>query len=338
MRTQQKRKSFAGQLAMAAVALMAAAVPARASVALLMEEPFGGFGKYNPTGHAAVYLNHLCAESPTQLRPCHAGEYGVVISRYHKVDGKDWLAVPLVSYLYAVDDFKDIPQTATEQTEIALRAKAWRAHLQFLAPGKDGEPPKGEWIQLVGASYDRTIHGFQIETTEEQDARFMAIFNDRRNVGHFNLFFHNCADFSRVVLDTYFPHALHRNFIGDLGMTTPRQDARSLVAYGRKHPELKMTTFIIPQVPGTVPRSIPIDGVSGAVVKDKKYIIPLAILTPEFAGAMVVDYLAEGREKLPKTAPMFEVGDEENGVKTPIVLPGEAPAAKPAEEKKTSTS
>lgn len=44
---------------------------ARADAALLMEEPYGTFGAINPTGHAAVYLNHICAESPTQLRPCH---------------------------------------------------------------------------------------------------------------------------------------------------------------------------------------------------------------------------------------------------------------------------
>ena len=61
------------------------------------------------------------------------------------------------------------------------------------------------------------IHGFQVTSTEEQDARFIAIFNDRRNKGHFNMFFHNCADFSRVVLDIYLPHAIHRSIVADLG-------------------------------------------------------------------------------------------------------------------------
>ncbi len=65
------------------------ATAAHASVALLMEEPYGTLGAVNPTGHAAIYLNHICADSPVVLRPCHEGEYGVVISRYHKVDGLD---------------------------------------------------------------------------------------------------------------------------------------------------------------------------------------------------------------------------------------------------------
>src|ERR1700760_2494788 len=88
---------------------MGAATLAQASVALLMEEPYGEFGAMNPTGHAAVYFNHICAETPPLLRPCHNAEYGVVISRYHKIDGYDWLAIPLVGYLYAVDSPNDIP-------------------------------------------------------------------------------------------------------------------------------------------------------------------------------------------------------------------------------------
>src|ERR1700733_1856097 len=67
--------------------LLALPLSARASVALLMEEPYGEFGPFNPTGHAAVYLNHICAQSPTELRPCRPGEFGAVISRYHKIDG-----------------------------------------------------------------------------------------------------------------------------------------------------------------------------------------------------------------------------------------------------------
>ena len=95
--------------AVSRVCFCLSAGPAHAAVALLMEEPYGAFGAMNPTGHAAIYLNHICADSPTSLRACHEGEYGVVISRYHKVDGYDWIAVPLVGYLYAVDNVSDIP-------------------------------------------------------------------------------------------------------------------------------------------------------------------------------------------------------------------------------------
>jgi hypothetical protein len=312
----------------------AAATYAHASVALLMEEPYGDFGAVNPTGHAAVYFNHICADSPTVLRPCHDGEYGVVISRYHKIDGYDWLAIPLVPYLYAVDSLADVPQTVDKEQVAALRDAYRKQHLLDLAPNnRQGGSPKGEWTELVGSSYDRTIHGFQVDSTPAQDQRFITTYNDRRNVGHFNLLFHNCADFSRVVLDIYLPHAIHRNFIADVGLMTPKQVARSLVSYGKKHPELEMTAFVIPQVPGSIHRSHPVDGVAESLVKSKKYLLPMVFLAPEVTGGVAVAYLVDGRMKLPKSTPVFDIGDEEMTTAPPDnrkVLPvPPPPAAKP---------
>src|SRR5258705_2323271 len=93
--------------ALAVVMLAGCGLRARADAALLMEEPYAEFGAFNPTGHAAIYLNHVCAESPTRLRPCRAGEPGAVISRYPKIDRYDWLAIPRGPYLYAVERVQD---------------------------------------------------------------------------------------------------------------------------------------------------------------------------------------------------------------------------------------
>jgi hypothetical protein len=285
-------------------------VQAHAAVAFLMEEPFGAFGAFNPTGHSAVYLNHICAASPTELRMCQPGEFGVVISRYHKIHGYDWIAIPLIPYLYSVDTAAEVPDSVDKVQVAALRDAYRRQNLLDLAPdGRHGKTPGGEWTQLVGSSYDRTIHGFQIDSTTEQDERFIAIFNDKHNVGHFNLFFHNCADFSRNVLGLYLPGAIHRNFIADIGLTTPKQVARSLLKYGKNHPEIGMSAFVIPQVAGTMPRSHAVDGVAESLVKSKKYILPIAILSPAIAGGAVVAYLARGRMELPKDPAVFNVDD-----------------------------
>jgi hypothetical protein len=280
---------------------------ARADAALLMEEPYAEFGAFNPTGHAAIYLNHVCAESPTRLRPCRPGEPGAVISRYHKIDGYDWLAIPLVPYLYAVERVEDVPVTADAELEASLRDRYRRNHLMAYAPDvtegkRAGEAPEGEWTQLIGASYDRRIYGFQIQTTPEEDEMFMNKYNDRPNEGHFNLLFHNCADFSRTLLNVYYPHGIHRNYFVDLGITTPKQVARSLTKYADRHPELTFSTFMIPQVPGSIKRSHPIDGVMESVVKSKKYVLPLAVINPEVTAGLVVAYLTDGRFKAPKDA------------------------------------
>ena len=320
-------------VAAALLALCAAAVPARASISFLMEEPYGEFGAFNPTGHAAIYLNHVCAASPTQLRPCEPGELGVVISRYHRIDGDDWIAMPLIPYLYSVDNVVDVPASVTREDVVRIRDAYWKEHLMSLAPpDANGNPPKGDWTQLVGACFDRRIHGFQMDTTPEQDAHLIAYFSDRSNKSHFNLFFHNCADFSKGVLDIYFPHSIHRNFIADAGITTPKQVARSLVSYGKHHPELQMNAFVIDQVPGTVKRSHSVDGVAESLVKSKKYIIPLVVLQPEVAGGVVVGYLVDGRLSLPKDVRVFNAGDfarEGADDANPIQTIARDPAPKP---------
>jgi hypothetical protein len=342
-----------------AVAILATGgVKARADAALLMEEPYGEFGAFNPTGHAAIYLNHICAESPTRLRPCHPGEPGAVISRYHKIDGYDWLAIPLVPYLYAVERVEDVPATADAALEAHLRDVYRRNHLEEFAPDvekgkKTGDAPGGEWTQLIGASYDRRIYGFQVQTTADEDEHFMNKFNDSRNDGHFNLLFHNCADFSRTLLNVYYPHGVHRNFFSDLGITTPKQVARSLTDYAKKHPDLEFSTFMIPQVPGSIHRSHPIDGVLEAVVKSKKYVVPLAVLSPEVTAGFVVAYLTDGRFKTPKNPTVEMVPGEtatgttdtasekpatdavestpaEPGTRRPLTSPTVAPAVAPA--------
>jgi len=79
-----------GRICGALIVLIAACIPrAGASATLLLEEPYGHLGFFTATGHAAVYLSGVCAESPVELRPCAPGETGVVISRYDGDDGRD---------------------------------------------------------------------------------------------------------------------------------------------------------------------------------------------------------------------------------------------------------
>jgi len=285
------------------VFLLAAGVRLYAAMTLFVEEPFGTFGALNPTGHAAIYLNHVCAETPTILRHCLPGEAGAVISRYHHVAGYDWVAVPLIPYLYAVDRPDKVPGWADRETVASLRDAYRREHLrQFIPDGPDGDTPPGEWTQLIGASYDRRIYGLEIDTTDAQDERLIDELNSQPNRAHFNLFFHNCADFSRKLIDSDYPKAVRRSFSADLGMTTPKQIAKSLVKYGRHHPDVQLTIFSIPQVPGETPRSHRIRGVCESLVRSKKYAIPLAVLHPWIAGTVVVGYLGGGRLNLTRDA------------------------------------
>ena len=301
---------------------------ARADAVLLLEEPYGSFGSFNPTGHAAVYLTGVCAASPTQLRRCEAGESGVVISRYHKIAGYDWLAIPLLPYLYAVQSPEEIPKSVDAQKVAALRDSYRRAHLSELAPDNaHGGAPVGEWTQLVGSAYDRKIYGFQIETTTKQDEALIEQFNRRKNKSHFDLFDSNCADFARQVLNFYAPHAVHRNFFADAGITTPKQVAKSFVRYARHHPAVELSPFVIPQVPGSIRRSRRVDGVAEALLKSKKYMFLLAYLNPPLMGGIAVAYFVEGRFNPKRNAGVFDIAR----VMRPLPEPGSAePTAAPS--------
>lgn len=289
------RTLFKPFLPLALLAALSCAT-ARADAALLLEEPYGALGAFSPTGHVAIYLNRVCADNPTHLRACRDGEAGVVLSRYHHIDGYDWMAIPLIPYLYAVENESKIPSTATPRLERKLRDTYRRNHLESLFPDDPKhEIPGGDWTQLIGASYDRRIWGFEVPTTAAQDDELIATFNHGRNLSHFNAQFNNCANFSAKVLNFYYPHSIHRNFIADLGFMTPKQAAKSLVKYTRRRPEIELRTFVIPQVPGTIRRSTPVDGIVEGLVKSKKYVVPLAILNPYVAGTLVAVYLGDGR-------------------------------------------
>src|ERR1019366_5907037 len=250
---------------------------AHAGAALLVEEPYGPFGNGVPMGHAAIYLPQVCAATSTQLRRCNPGELGVVLSRYRRVAGRDWQAIPLVPYLYAVDRVEDVPASVDEQQVRALRDQYRHAQLRDVVPdAAAGGTPDGTWTELIGASYDRQIYVFGFETTPAQDDKLIAALNSASNRTHFNLFFHNCADFSRKLINFYRPGAVRRSLTADLGITTPKQLAKSLVKYGKHHENLDLTTAVIAQVPGSVERSHRPHGVVESLLKSRKYAIPLA--------------------------------------------------------------
>jgi hypothetical protein len=158
----------------------------------------------------------------------------------------------------------------------------------------NGATPGGNWYELVGSSYDRTTYGFEIETSTGQDEALILKLNSSPNRSHFHLLTRNCADFVKDVINRYQPKALHRSYVADLGISTPKQMAKTLVQFSAAHPELTLSRFIIPQVPGDIARSKAVHRVVGSFLESKKYIVPSAVASPIFAGCVAVAYFASG--------------------------------------------
>ena len=283
----------------ALVALIAAAVlccpRGEAQAALLLEQPYGIYGLLNPTGHNAVYFQRICAETPVKLRRCLPGELGSVISRYAGIDGYDWVAMPLVPYLYSVEQTDEVPERVTHREVIQMRDRYREEHFHPIGLDRSGGSlVRGGWKQLIGAAYERRIYAFRFDTTPEQDDELIARLNSEPNRSRFRMITRNCADFSRTILNSYFPHRFKRSIFPDLGITTPKQTADKLAHYARRHPGLDLTVFEIPQIPGFRRFSKKNKDVAESFVTTP-YAVPITLFNPYITGGLLIDYIARGR-------------------------------------------
>ncbi len=278
--------------------LVAACLPGHAQAALLMEEPYGVFGALNPTGHDAIYFARICAETPIKLRRCAAGEQGSVFTRYQGIAGYDWVAMPLIPYLYSVEDPSAVPIRVDRETVIRLREKYHEAHLMSL--GKDlaeGGTFKRGWNQLLGVAYERRMYAFRFATAEAQDDALIAKMNSAANHSRYSLAFWNCADFSSAILNFYFPNTFRRSVFPDAGITTPMQVTYELVRYARQHAETQFSVLAIPKVPGFRGHSRANKSIAQSLIV-RGYFIPPGIVCPACAGGLLIACLAWGRYPL----------------------------------------
>jgi len=264
---------------------------AHADVTLLVEAPINFLGHVSSTGHAALLINDLCSDNHIHVRQCRADEDGAVVSRYKGISGYDWVAMPPGPYLFAVDSADEVPETADTDGVDRLRTKYRKDHSGTF----EYDPSDSGWAQLIGASYRRQITCIHLRTTTVQDDRLMQWLNRRPERTHFNFFFSNCADFARQMLNVLFPHAIRRNLLFDLGMTTPKQLESSLHHYAMRHPELEFEVYMLPQVPGSIPRSGRLYGVTESFVKSKPYLLFAAVLDPIGIGSVAALGIADRR-------------------------------------------
>ena len=289
----------------AAVMLVFFVSAARADVSLLVLESVGVAGEFTGSGHTAVYFSDICADGLTKLRLCNAGESGVVVGAYPGLipnRQQEWIAIPLNYYLYGVDDPKDAPLYANGQVRALLRDTYRRQHLRSLIPdGPNGTMPPGRWSAMLTMALNRDIYSFNLKTTREEDAKFLEAFNNMPPMKKFNSFSRNCADFSRKIMNMYFPGSTHRDVINDFGITTPKALARTLTSYGSDHRERLFHLTRYSQVPGTIWRSYDNRNFTEKALLSKKYIVPAIVfyppLIPIFAGA----YLSAGNYTIPET-------------------------------------
>jgi hypothetical protein len=293
-------------VALAVALLLLCCTRAHARAVLLLEEPYGFFGALFPAGHNAIYLEHVCAETPLKLRRCAPGELGAVLTRANGISGYDWVAIPLIPYLYSVENVSEVPARADKRAVWRMRTQYHEAHLLRSMGEKVGVGNflKGGWGLLVGMAYERRMYAFSFETTTEQDDALIEKMNMSRNYARFDLLYHNCSDLARLVLNIYLPHSFPRNWFLDAGITTPVQVARRLMQVASRYPGMKLVVLYIPQIPGYRRISHRNKGVTESLLTSPA-IVPFAIASPIAASSLFANYLLQGGYHLiPKHPPV----------------------------------
>jgi hypothetical protein len=154
---------------------------------------------------------------------------------------------------------------------------------------------KAEWREMVGATAERSIYIFVVSTTVEQDEALIAKFNALPNRNHFNGFTRNCATFTRQLIDMYFPHSVHPDYINDFGMTSPKAIARSFTRYAKHHPESSYHVLHFGQMPGTIKRSTVARDGTEQLYRSKKLLVPMVLLAGHELPIFAASYLLTAR-------------------------------------------
>src|SRR5260370_25775692 len=97
------------------------------------------------------------------------------------------------------------------------------------------------------------------------------------------------------MVDVLFAGAIHRNLLFGLGMTPPKQLKSSPQHCAKRHPELEFEVYELPQVPGNIPRSGHLYGVTESFAKSKPYMLPVAIFDPIGIGSVAALGIADHR-------------------------------------------
>jgi hypothetical protein len=283
------------------------AVSAKADIALLLHEAKGFSGETTGAGHSAVYLSDVCADPPPfVLRKCRDGEQrGAVIATYPDFGTENqykWFAMPLIPYIYGVEKESQIPLYANGEIRLLTRESVRQKYLSdVLAKDANGNLPVGRWVEIIGTALNRDLYAFTAKTTPEQDEIFMNKYSLLVKGNDFNVFYKNCADFTKDIMNLYFPNSSKRDFINDLTMTTPKAITKSFSRYALKRPDLLFFVKKYPQLDGTIMRSFGNRNFTETAFTSKKYVITQAltmpVLLPFFAGT----YFATGYFSIDRT-------------------------------------
>ncbi len=280
---------------------------ARADMGVVLADPTTiGASRFTHAGHSLVYLSGVCAETPVHARLCRPGEQGSIVTTYpdfREIGKFSWNMVPVSLYLQGSVQPGNRLLYTSQPVKNALQERARAGFLQPVCAENECPPLMHTyWRDLVAATSVRDLWIFAVRSSPSEDQAAVEWLNSSVNVNHYNTFTNNCADFTRKFLDAIFPHAVHRDILNDLGMTSPKAAARSFSRWALRQPARGFYAMHFAQQPGSFPRGSIARSGTEAGIHTKAYLLPAALIGDhEIAGSFFVAYFLTGRFGLYKT-------------------------------------
>jgi hypothetical protein len=278
---------------------------ARADLGVMIADPTNmGSSAFTHAGHALVYMSAVCAETPVRARLCDTGEQGSVVTafpNFKELQPYRWNMIPLSLYLEGSMTPGERLLYGSHAVGDALEERTRTEYLGGVCGAACPMESHSYWRDGVATTIDRDVFVYAVKTTREQDEAVVKWLNAEPNVNHYNGMTNNCAVFTRALMNLVFPHSVHRDFLNDLGMMSPKSAARSFSHWSQRRPELGFYSMHFPQKPGSLPRSGTASSGTETAIHIKKYLIAAALIGDhEVAGSFFVAYFFTGRFSLYK--------------------------------------
>jgi len=208
----------------------------------------------------------------------------------------EWNVVPLSIYLYGVEDPGNRALLASYPIKHLLEERYREKYLAgYCQTVSCRTRSKAVWREMVAATMIRGVYIFSVHTTPEQDQKLIAEFNDATNKNHFNGFTNNCADFTKRVINTYFPNAAKTDHLNDFGMTSPKAVARTFTRYALAHSGSQLRVMHFAQQPGTTKRSRTVRSGTEQLFHSGKLLVPMVLISHYALPVVTTSYFTTAR-------------------------------------------
>lgn len=182
---------------------------ASADIGVIINENFMQGTRFITGGHLSLYISNACADTPFSIRMCEPGESprGIVVNRYEKISDQkqDWIAVPLIPFLYGVEDVDQAPLLTSGRVQKMLSKRFYKKHLEtIIPPDNSGLIPSGSFNYIPGQTFKRDVISLSMESSIEEESKLVDAINARTNITYYNLFKANCSDFVSEILTAIF--------------------------------------------------------------------------------------------------------------------------------------